>query len=237
MAMYGDQVGLRLLRTLAQERGQIITAEDAVAAGSDQGASPAHVYKVLSEMAGSGLIRRLKGGLYAIEAPLGGRGAPHDFAIATHLARPSAISHWSALHHWGLMDQVPLRTVTASTTQRVPSPPGSPGHAGWIIDGITYRFVRVPEQHMFGIVDVWVDSETRVPFFDRERTVLDAFVQTRDFGRGHVGEMLMATHHDDLDLDRLAHYAEKLGRAVVVKRVRHALSKTGARELSEAVAD
>ncbi|HEY8746024.1 MAG TPA: hypothetical protein VIU62_23285, partial [Chloroflexota bacterium] len=133
MQHYGDQVGLRLLRTLAQGRGQLVTAEDAVAVGSDVGVSRAHVYKLLSEMAGTGLIRRLKGGLYAIEAPLGGRGAPHDFAIATHLARPSAISHWSALHHWGLMDQVPLRTVTASTTRRVPAHTERPSQAGWII--------------------------------------------------------------------------------------------------------
>jgi len=64
---------------------------------------------------------------------------------------------------------------------------------------------------MFGIVDVWVDSETRVPFFDRERTILDAFLQTRAFGRGHLGEMLVAAHHDALDQDRLAGYAEKDG--------------------------
>ena len=74
------------------------------------------------------------------------------------------------------MEQVPLRTVTASTTRRVPAHDERPGRAGWVVDGITYRFVRIPERHMFGIVDVWVDGETRAPLFDRERQETPLFV-------------------------------------------------------------
>lgn len=45
----------------------------------------------------------------------------HSFLIATHLVQPSAISHWSALQHHGLTEQIP-QIITASTPTKVVTP-------------------------------------------------------------------------------------------------------------------
>ena len=54
-----------------------------------------------------------------------------------------------------------------------------------MVGGLAITYTRVTPARYFGIADVWVDAETRVPMTDRERTVLDLFVpstRAMDFG-------------------------------------------------------
>jgi len=161
---------------------------------------------------------------------------PHSFAIATHLTRPSAISHWSALQHWGLVEQVPF-VVTASTPKVVVTPemrqkrPVASArrheHAAWVIDGLRYEFTRIRAEDMFGIDQVWVDARTQVPMFDKERALLDAFVHLRGFGAGGLGGEILAEHSQEIDQEKLIRYAEEMGRPRVSARVRSALAQPG----------
>src|SRR5438105_971499 len=199
MAGYAGISGIRLLEALVEQHGVVFTAGEAVERAGSLGISASYAYKLLHEMTKSGYLRRLPKALYAVQSPIAGGVEPHSFAIATHLVRPSAISHWSALHHWGLVEQVPF-TVTASTPKSVVTPEmrqqtsapaeGRRGHTAWVIDGVRYEFTRIRSQDMFGIAQVWVDARTQVPMFDKERAVLDAFVQFRQFGGGGLGKQL-----------------------------------------------
>jgi predicted transcriptional regulator of viral defense system len=169
---------------------------------------------------------------------------PHSFAIATHLVRPSAISHWSALQHWGLVEQVPF-VVTASTPKvvvtpdmrRKPTDKPVPRleRGAWVIDGVRYEFIRIRAQDMFGIDQVWVDARTQVPMFDKERALLDAFVHFRGLGAGGLGEQILAEHLQELDADKLLRYAERMGRPKVSARVGAAVARAASSRPATAV--
>lgn len=226
---YGT-IGLRFLDALAERGSGPFTSAEALESARPLGVSRAHAYMLLSRLAGSRYLRRLKGGLYAFGRRLGSEGSPHSFAIATSLVQPSVISHWSALHYWDLIDQVPM-AVTASTPKLVTPPevrsshPRS-GHAAWVIDGIRYEYVKIPHEHMFGVTEEWVDDRTQVPIFDKERALLDAFIHFRDFGKGGLGPQIVLERRDQLDLDKLRGYAKGIGRAASIKRVESAIQGT-----------
>lgn len=230
---YAGISGIRLLEHLVERHGEIFATDESVAAAQRLGISRSHAYKLLHELTRSGYLRRLPKGLYVLQSPIAGGVEPHSFAIATHLVRPSAISHWSALQHWGLVEQVPFG-VTASTPKVVVTPDmrqkssrasARPRqHGAWVIDGIHYEFIRIRPQDMFGIDQVWVDARTQVPLFDKERALLDAFVHLRGFGAGGLGEQILAEHRQGLDADKLLRYTERMGRPRVSARVASALA-------------
>jgi predicted transcriptional regulator of viral defense system len=234
-ADYAGISGIRLLERLVGQHGELFTSDEAVEGARDLGISTTYAYKLLHELTRSGYLRRLPKALYVVQSPIAGGVEPHSFAIATHLVRPSAISHWSALHHWGLVEQVPF-VVTASTPKVVVTPdmrrkPDEAPvqrreHGAWVVDGVRYEFIRIRPPDMFGIDDVWVDARTRVPMFDRERALLDAFIHLRGFGAGGLGEQILAEHPDEVDRERLLRHAERMGRPRVSARVRQALART-----------
>lgn len=232
---YAGISGIRLLESLVTAHGELFATDEAVAAARSLGISRSHAYKLLHELTRSGYLRRLPKGLYVIQSPIAGGVEPHSFAIATRLVRPSAISHWSALHYWGLVEQVPF-VVTASTpkvvvTREMRQRSGGAStlpreHSAWIVDGVRYEYIRVPERAMFGIDQVWVDARTQVPIFDKERALLDAFVHLRGFGAGGLGAQIIAEHPSDVDHEKLLRYARQMDRARVTARVESALRGT-----------
>jgi predicted transcriptional regulator of viral defense system len=218
---------LRLVREVALAEGPLFTSDAALDVAGRIGMSRDAAYKALSLAARAGIVSRLKGGLYRAEPPFG-PAKVHEFVVATTLVRPSVISGPSALSHWSLIDQMPLHIVTASTPKSV-LPPMSRGGSetgqapsgrhGWVIEGITYVYRRIPDAEMFGISDVWLDTETQVPMFDRERAVLDTFLHPRGEGPARFGELLIEEHRDDLDLEKLARYAERSRKPRVAARI------------------
>lgn len=241
---YAGIAGIRLLEYLTERHGELFTSDEAIEGAHTLGISSSHAYKLFHELTQSGYLRRLPKGLYVVRSPIAGGVAPHSFAIATHLVRPSAISHWSALQHWGLIDQVPF-VVTASTPKVVVTPdmrrPATPRsarrqeHAAWVIDGIRYEFIRIRARDMFGIEEVWIDSRTQVPMFDKERALLDAFVQLRGFGAGGLGEQILSDHWPEIDREKVLRYAETMERPQALARIRSALARTAAAQPAIAV--
>jgi predicted transcriptional regulator of viral defense system len=179
---YGQTLGTRLLEELTGRRLFVFTIEDAREIAAELEMPAGYLPELLSRFASSGWIVRLRRGLYAGTGSLPGGVEVHPFAIATNLVSPSAISGWSALHHHGLVEQVPRR-VSASTPKRVVTPsmrPGSASHGqrnhAWDVRGVSYEYVTISSERFFGIEEVWVDERFRVPIFDRERALLDCFV-------------------------------------------------------------
>src|SRR5688572_10494121 len=112
--LYSRPAGIQLLDSLLAGGHRIFTTQDAQAVAQELGIAPATVSWALHELVRSGWVRRLRRGLYAVDEARRGGAAPHPFAIATTLVAPSAISHWSALAHHGLTEQIP-QLVTAIT--------------------------------------------------------------------------------------------------------------------------
>lgn len=233
---YGETAGLRLLERLADEGRFVFTTDEARAVARKLDIPEPYLRVLLSRLNDGRWITRLRRGLYAGTGRLPGRSDIHPFVIATRLVTPSAISHWSAMQHHGLTEQVP-QGVTAITTVKVVTPSMRAGHAGpgeskhaWEIAGTRYEYVNVSPEHFFGIEEVWVDELFSVPIVDRERAMLECFASPRAFGG--MGEVLgiLEEHLAELDLEKLVRYAVRYRKGAPAKRLGWSLERLGVGE-------
>lgn len=230
---YSGAHGLQLMEALDAAGKLVFTTGDVLAAGRARSLTTVQVNNVLKRLVAAGWVRRIKRGLFAVTGKLPGSVAAHDFAIATAIHVPSALSHATALNLHGLTEQVP-RIITCTTTAKIVTPAmrqqegdGRRRASEWNIEGLRIRFVSVVPSRFFGIEEIWVDTRTRVPVTDRERTVLDLFVDPR--GRSGIREALgvLEEHVSRLDVAKLVSYAVRLGVASVGKRLGWALESRG----------
>jgi predicted transcriptional regulator of viral defense system len=168
--------------------------------------------------------------LYAINDPVTKLPKAHPFAIGAAVVSPSAISHWSAFQHWGLTEQVPSVVTVSSPTRTFP-PSDEVADAGskpaWVVAGVRYDFISITAPRFFGATEVWVSERNRVPVFDRERALLDAFCHFHVFGSLSVALEILEGHLEEIDAPRLVDYAVRFGVAAVVKRVGWSLDRLG----------
>ncbi len=225
---YGETAGVRLITVLEGAGADPFTASEAAREGATLGLTRTHIIRLLHLLATGGWITRVKKGIYAINDPVTKAPKAHPFAIGAALVTPSAISHWSALQHWGLTEQIPA-TVTLSSPKRTSPPTGesSDGAArpAWVVGGIRYEVVAVSKARFFGVTQVWVNERNQVPIFDRERALLDAFLHFHVFGSLSTALEVLEAHLADIEVDRLVRYAVQLKVAAVVKRVGWALER------------
>ncbi len=111
----------RLLRQLLMQDNRIFTIEDLAAVAVVENVPHNQLNKIVSSLAKQKRVLRLRRGLYLITGLLPSENSIHPFVIATHVIQPSAVSHWSALQHHGLTEQIP-QIVTASTPSKVVTP-------------------------------------------------------------------------------------------------------------------
>ena len=197
----GENYRIRFLKSVSEEGLTVFSASDARRIAEESGIPGSYINKFLSFLTRDGWITRLKRGLYARIGVLSGDVQLHSFAIAANLVVPSAISHWSALHHYGLTGQVPgiVTSITpknvVTPSMRRDSPKGKDFRRhGWLVEGMRFQYKRVSKEHFFGIERIWIDQYSRIPITDRERTVLELFVSPKSFGG--MGEAVSYTHLD-----------------------------------------
>ncbi len=114
----GGTHSIRLLKAMTEQGRSVFTTSEARQMAEPAGIPRGYVTNLLMLMIRNGWITRLKRGFYARSSPALGESQVHSFTIATHLVTPSAISHWSALSHHGLTEQIP-RVITAFTPKKV----------------------------------------------------------------------------------------------------------------------
>lgn len=121
--------------------------------------------------------------------------------------------------------------MLSSTTRTFPplgEEKGVNERSAWSVGGVRYEFVLVPAPRFFGITEIWADDRSRVPMFDRERALLDAFYHFHIFGSLSTALEILEARIADLEVHHLAHYAVRFGVAAVVKRAGWALERLGA---------
>lgn len=220
--------GVELVRKLSAEGRRFFTTEVAREAAPFVGIAPGYVLEAMHHLARAGWIVRLKKGLYALSGAIPGTTALHEFEIAMALVAPAAVSHWSAMSHHGLTDQVPRRVFVLTTARSVPRVRGKPSEqngSGYPVDGTLYQFVQVKPERFFGIEQVWV-NEARISITDPERTLLDGVMAPQYCG--DFGEVLHAfeLRAPKLNVDRIVGYALKLD-AATAKRLGWILERQG----------
>ena len=222
-------VGIELVRLLAYEGDRIFTTDRARELAPRVGLKDSYVAESLYHLRRNNWIVSLRRGLYALSATVPGVAAAHEFEIAMALVDPAMISHWSALHHHGLTEQVP-RDVFVLTTKGTWIPRPSEGKqrspsGSYTVGDTTYRFVQVKRDRFFGAETVWV-GDARVSVTDLERTLLDGLSMPQ-----HCGDFAEVIHafqvaRDRLDSGRISGYAVSLG-VTTVKRLGWVLEAQG----------
>lgn len=220
--------GIELVRKLSAEGHRVFTAEAARGTAPSVGISPGYFLQAMHHLVRSGWIVRVKKGLYAPSGPVSGTTALHEFEIAMALVQPAAVSHWSAMSHHGLTDQVPRRVFVLTTARSVPrarSKKTSRDESGYLVGGTVYQFVQVKPERFFGIEQVWV-NESRIAITDPERTLLDGLMAPQYCG--DFAEVLHAfeLRAPKLDVERIIGYALKLD-AATAKRLGWILERQG----------
>jgi len=135
-----------------------------------------------------------------------------------------------------LSEQVP-QVVTAFTPKKVYPPSyraGKKGHSSakpsFEVLGMRYEYMTVKLDFFFGFEEEWIDTSTKVPITDKERSVLEGFMSPRYFGGLGVILDILGEHFDELGIEKLIEYALRINKASVVKRLGWALEYTGAPE-------
>ena len=220
--------GIELVRKLSAAGQRVFTADAAREVAPSVGLSPGYFRQALHHLVRDGWIVRLKKGLYTLAGAVPGTTSLHEFEIAMALVQPAAISHWSAMSHHGLTEQVPRRVFVLTSARAVPHVRGKKHERngpGYPVGGTTYQFVQVKPERFFGIDQVWV-NESRVSMTDPERTLLDGLMAPQYCG--DFAEVLHAfeLRAPKLDVERIIGYALKLD-AATAKRLGWILERQG----------
>ena len=157
-----------------------------------------------------GWIERIEKGKYMI-IPLGaekGKYTLNEFVIGSMLVRPYAIAYWSALHHYGLTEQIP-NTVFIQTTAKKKKQEIE-------IFGVTYKIVRIKESKFFGIRKEWIE-ENKIDITDKEKTIVDCLDKPQHCGG--IIEVAKALRNGKFNENKLGDYAEKMENSAIVRRL------------------
>ncbi len=168
------------------------------------------LWVILHRLEKQGWIKRIEKGKYMI-IPLGakkGEYTLHEFVIASMLVSPYAIAYWSALHFYGLTEQIP-NTIFIQTTSRKKRQKLN-------IFGVDYQIVRIAGKKFFGLKKEWIEK-SQVYITNREKTIVDCLDKPQYCGG--IIEIAKALRIRHFDRDKLKMYAEKMGNSGVVRRL------------------
>jgi predicted transcriptional regulator of viral defense system len=213
------QIGMDLLKILAQEGDRIFSTERASILSKQLDIKPSYLNEMLFLLKQNHWIHPIKKGLYCLDSTMLVGGPIHEYEIGTALAVPSMISHFSALHYHHLTDQIP-QIIYVSTSKRL-------GNVGSLkeVNGIKYNLTHMKPEYFFGSISVWM-GEARVPISDLERTLVDG-LRNPQFCGG-FSEVLAAYQlaQDRINLTKLMDYAQRLETATL-KRLGWVLEHIG----------
>ncbi len=165
---------------------------------------------LLYDMEKQGYIERIERGKYMI-IPLGaekGKYTLNEFVIGSMLVNPYCISYWSALHFYGLTEQIPntvfIQTIYRKKRQELD------------IFGIKYKVVKIKEDKFFGLRKEWID-ENQINISEKEKTIVDCL--DKPYYCGGIIEVAKALHNGQFDLKRLSEYAQRINNSGVIRRL------------------
>jgi len=195
-----------ILTPLAK-RDKTFTFEEAL---QITGLSRSSLKKIIYRLEQRGAIERIEKGKYMI-IPIGaekGKYTLNEFVIGSLLVKPYAIAYWSALHYYGLTEQIP-NTIFIQTTARKKKQKIK-------IFGVDYKIVRVKTSKLFGIRKEWIE-ETEINITEKEKTIMDCLDKPQYCGG--VIEVAKALKNGEFDKNKLISYAKKMENSGVIRRL------------------
>ena len=176
----------------------------------------AHAYGLLEQLTARRLVMAVEKGKYLLIGLEPERVLGNPLFIANQLAFPSYISYGSALHFYGLTEQVPHTVFVATTRKKRPVD----------FQGHHFRYVTVKRDKFFGYRRESV-GDLPVLVADLEKSLIDSLDQSRYAGgMAEVAHALIVAA-PDLDMDLLIDYAMRIGDRSLASRLGYLLEQQG----------
>lgn len=173
-------------------------------------------YGLLEQLTARGLVMMVEKGKYLLTGLEPERVLGNPFFIGNQLAYPSYISYGSALHFYGLTEQVPHTIFVATTRKKQPL----------AFHGHRFRFVMVKPEKFFGYQREFI-GELPVLVADLEKSLIDSLDQPRYAGGMAEVAQALITAIPDLDLDLLTDYAVRMNDHSLASRLGYLLAQQG----------
>lgn len=130
----------------------------------------------------------------------------NNFVIANYLSIGSTIAYWSALNHYGLIEQIP-NTVFSQTTKLKRSKK---------ILNVDYKFIKVHQRKFVGITtNGWGNNKFRIT--NIEKTIIDCF-DLPQYSGGYA-ELIRAFYFAKLNKKKLLEYAIAVNNFSIMKKI------------------
>ncbi|OGO14958.1 MAG: hypothetical protein A2Z14_05475 [Chloroflexi bacterium RBG_16_48_8] len=198
----------RFLASMAEKGKHVFKLEDAIPYWS----SPHMARKALSRLERRGWLKRLERGLYLIvplDAGPSGQWSEDPLVIAAQLAPEGAVAYWTALHYWGMTEQIP-RTIIVQTIHRRYKSRDT-------ILGVRYHFIVVVERKLFGVITSVRDG-LPIRITDREKTLIDA-LDRPDLCGGIAQVIETLESPEPMDWEKVDAYMDLMNSGAVYKRM------------------
>ncbi|RMD65530.1 hypothetical protein D6833_02815 [Candidatus Parcubacteria bacterium] len=173
-------------------------------------------YEMLRRLKAEELVRPVEAGKYLLLGFQPERVLSNPLFIATRLAHPAYVSYWSALHFHGLTEQVP-RTVFVATTRK---------RGRLDFDGTRFVFVRVAPYKFFGYRREMI-GDLPVLMAEVEKALVDSLDQLRYAGGLLEVAKALYQAREQLDLERLVEYANRMRNRSLCSRLGYLLERFG----------
>ncbi len=198
----------RLLTELAAAGLTVFTVADAQQVA---GSGEAGLAGLLHRLAAKRWLQRLERGKYRLiplEAGPEAQWAEHEFLVAAALVQPYYLTYGTALTYYGYSER-PLHPIWIATTRR---------KQPLTVGGMTYRFVTLRPVKFFGFSPIDLLGRP-VLLAEREKAIVDGFDHPEYCGGVLEPAKGLWFGRDEIDLERLVAYGERLGNGAALRRL------------------
>lgn len=173
-------------------------------------------YRWVARLKADGLVDEVERGKYLLLGLEPERVLSNPLHIASHLVAPAYVSYWSALHHYGFTDQVPLTTFVATTKKKRPVS----------YRGFRFHFVVVKPQKFFGYRREKV-GDLPIIVADEAKAIVDSLdLPQHAGGIGEVAKALWIAL-ETVDVPMLIEYANQMENKSLGSRLGYLLEISG----------
>ncbi len=168
------------------------------------------VSHLLGRLMEQGWIERIERGKYLVLGVSPEKTLSNSLFIGSFLTTPAYISFWSALHYYGLTEQVPQRVFVATTRQK----------RSVRFHHQTYQFVRLKPSRFFGYHREQL-GDLPIVIANEAKTLLDSLTLPKYAGgMGEVIKALRTALQDrEVDQKELIEYAIRMNSTSIIARV------------------
>ena len=207
---------LQLIYTLEKQNQLIFNIVDAKRILQTSDAS---VKNVIYRLKNKHRIVEIERGKYLLapaKSGIEGHWSEHTFKILNKLIDTYYVSYWTALHYWGMTEQIP-RTVYVVTTKI---------KKDIEFFGEKIQFVTVSPKKFYGYTTEKIDND----YFNiatREKTIIDCLDHPRYCGGLIEVAKGLWTVRNQINFDELINIVEKFNVSSVQRRLGYLLEKSG----------